>query len=137
MVPKNGKHIRPPAVEFTCRTDASLLDWGAIEMSKDCHANGRLNIDESVYAINYLKLLDIYYALQSFYKDQRGVHIQIQSDNVAAFAYINEMGGIASLIMDALSSDIWQWCLQRNIFVSASYIPGSSKTADFYSRIFF
>jgi len=136
LIKKNGKLIRQGVVNFVCRTDASLLGWGAVDLITSSHANGRWDLNESLYPINYLELLAIFYGLQSFYNGENGVHIQVQSDNVAAVSYINDMGGIASLSMDRLSGDIWQWCLLRDIFLSAIYIPGSSNTADYYSRNF-
>ena len=39
--------------------------------------------------------------------------------------------------MDLLASELWQWCLQKDIFISASFIPGISNVdADFNSRNF-
>ena len=47
------------------------------------------------------------------------------------------MGGMASIEMDLLAKKIWNWCLERNIFVSAAFIAGSSNVlADFSSRNF-
>lgn len=79
----------------------------------------------------------MFFALQALYSSACDVHIEIQCDNVAAVTYLNEMGGMASLDMDRLATDIWDWCLERNIFVSAIYIPGKLNVhADFYSRNF-
>ena len=38
--------------------------------------------------------------------------------------------------MDLLAKQILQWCLQREIYISAIYCPGIQNTADFYSRNF-
>ena len=46
------------------------------------------------------------------------------------------MGGITSEPMDLLATDIWEWCLLRQIHISAVYVPGCQNTADFYSRNF-
>ena len=59
LVKKNGKLIRQGEVNFVCRTDASLLGWGAIDLITSSHANGRWNMDESLYPINYLEMLAI------------------------------------------------------------------------------
>ena len=65
------------------------------------------------------------------------VHVSVQSDSTCAIAYVNNMGGIGSLIMDLLASELWQWCLQKDIFISASFIPGIFNVdADFNSRNF-
>ena len=57
-------------------------------------------------------------------------------DNVSAVKYINDMGGMTSKSMDSLAKDIWAWCLDRGIFISAIHIPGIYNSADFYSRNF-
>ena len=97
---------------------------------------GRWNFEETKHSINYLELLAIKYAIQSLYEKERRVHIEIQSDNISVIKYINDMGGIASEPMDLLATDIWEWCLLRQIHISAVYVPGCQNTADFYSRNF-
>lgn len=84
-----------------------------------------------------MELLAIFYALQAYCLDFNSVHVSIQSDNSCAIAYLNCMGGMASREMDVLAKKIWNWCLVRDIFVSASYIPGTLNVrADFSSRNF-
>jgi hypothetical protein len=34
------------------------------------------------------------------------------------------MGGIKSLICDRLASELWNWAIDRRLWVSATYIPG-------------
>lgn len=133
----NGKDIRPKPVNITCRTDASLLGWGGVDISDQSYANGRWNVGESENSINFLELKAMFYTLQSLYDSRCDVHIEIQSDNVCAVTYVNDMGGMTSKKMDRLSSDIWNWCIQRRIYLSAVYIPGIlNTTADYYSRNF-
>ena len=61
--------------------------------------------------------------------------LYIQSYSQCAITYVNNMGGIGLLIMDFLASELWQWCLQKDIFITASFIPGISDVdADFNSR---
>lgn len=133
---KNGKRIRPEKVHVRCRTDASLDGWGAIDLNSDTYTNGRWTSQEATYYINHLELLAIFYALQSLYKDKQGIHIEFQSDNICAVKYVMDMGGISSTSLDRLARDIWQYSLRRNIFLSASYIPGIQNTADYFSRNF-
>ena len=84
-----------------------------------------------------MELLAVFYALQALYEKERNLHIQIQSDNVSCIKYCNDLGGIVSEDMDLLANEIWQWCLQRNIYISAIYhCPGIQNTADFYSQNF-
>ena len=133
---KNGKKIRPCKAVKHCRTDASFQGWGAIDLDSNEYAQGRWNLQESSHSINYLELMATFYALQSLYKNDRGLHIEIQSDNTSCIKYINDLGGIVSEDMDLLATHIWQWCLQRDIYISAIYCPGIQNTADYYSRNF-
>lgn len=72
-----------------------------------------------------------------FFKSNVNLHIGIKVDNTIAVAYINNMGGITSEDMDFLASSIWDWCLERNIWLSAQYIPGvDNHLADYSSRVF-
>lgn len=133
---KNGKRIRPFSIQSRCRTDASKQGWGCEELDTERYSNGRWNPEESALSINYLELLAIFYALQSLYVHHCNVHIEIQSDNISAIKYINDMGGMTSTSMDLLAKDIWQWCIERKINLSAIHVPGVLNTADFYSRNF-
>lgn len=134
---KNGKNIRPGDVDFICRTDASLQGFGGMDIkSKQC-TSGRWTLEESQYSINYLELLAIFYVLKALYSRIDNKHIEIQTDNVSAKAYINDFGGMESGQMDGLAIQIWNWCLERNIHISAIHIAGEDNVdADFYSRNF-
>lgn len=134
---KNGKRIRPEKPTVFLQTDASLLGWGSYNYNTGISVGGRWNENEIIFSINYLELLAIFYALQAFCEGLRNVHVSIQSDSTSAIAYINNMGGIASFQMDQLAFQIWQWCLVREIYISASFIPGVLNIrADFASRNF-
>jgi len=133
---KNGKVIRPTTPSVVCRTDASFGGWGTVELDTDRCANGRWRIDESQHSINVLELLAIFYALQSLYVNFHDTHIEIQSDNITAISYVNAMGGMTSDLLNSIAKDIWEWCLARNIFVTATHVPGVMNTADYYSRNF-
>ena len=134
---KNGKRIRPKNVDIFCRSDASFLGWGAYELTSEQIVNGRWTEDELQFSINYLELLAIFYALQSLFVSMSDVHIHFQCDNTCAVFYIKNFGGMCSIQMDNLAGDIWQWCLDRNIYISASHLSGAENfTADFLSRNF-
>ena len=136
VISKNGKKIRPPKVSLRCRTDASLTGWGAIDMTSKISAQGRWSATEASFHINHLELLAMFFALQSLYSSKCSVHIEIQSDNVSAVSYCNDFGGMASEAMDSVARMMWNWCIERDIHISAVYIPGCLNTADFFSRNF-
>ena len=57
-------------------------------------------------------------------------------DNTTSCAYINKFGG-KKTELDKLARDIWFWCLERKIHLSAAHVPGVSNTeADEMSRKF-
>ena len=71
-------------------------------------------------------------AKKSYSKNKISIHVKILMDNPTA---INRMGGLSS-IPASLVFDIWQWCLQRKIPISAQHIPGiQNSTADHESRV--
>ena len=51
-------------------------------------------------------------------------HTSLQMDNMTACHYINHTGGTVSINLCMLDLDMWKWCKQRNIHISAVYIPG-------------
>ena len=79
---------------------------------------------EQFLHINCLELLAGSFAIKCFAKDKTNIHIQLLMDNVTALTFINKMGGTKSRVLASLSRDLWQWCLQRQITVSATHIPG-------------
>ena len=105
-------------------SDASDTGWG-------CHsdgicANGKWTSDEQTFHINYLELLAIFFALKSLCADVNNTHIRIFTDNATAMAYINHMGGMKSKVCDLLAKNIWSWCQDRTIWLSAAHIAGKS-----------
>lgn len=74
--------------------------------------------------INCLELLAGSFAIKCFAKDKTNIHIQLLMDSVTALTFINKMGGTKSRALTSLSRDLWQWCLQRQITVSVTHIPG-------------
>ena len=47
------------------------------------------------------------------------------------------MGGMTSPVMDKLAMQIWEWCIERDIYLSVSHICSELNTAtDFSSRNF-
>lgn len=134
---KNGKSIRPRIVDISCQSDASLSGWSCFDLNSQQYVNGRWSYLESKRHINHLELLAIWFGLNCFYSNRKDCHIHFYSDSVTAVTYINNMGGMTSNILNKLSQDIWEWCLNRNIYLSASFLKGSDNViADFHSRNF-
>lgn len=119
--------------ELTLTTDASNLGWGAVSL--DNKTGGYWNLEEQQHHINYLEMKAVLLGLQSLCSNVSNKHIRIQSDNTTTVAYLNAMGGIKSQDCNDMAFQIWDWCSQRNIWLSASHIPGSKNVeADRESR---
>ena len=120
--------------QITLTSDASLEGWGCTCLNEK--TVGRWNEHESCHHINYLELLGAFFALQSFADKVCNKSVQLLLDNTTAVSYINNMGGKQPQL-NALASDIWHWCLKRQIWLSSSHIPGvCNMGTDFESRHF-
>lgn len=118
-------------------SDASESGWGASVYRTSHKTGGRWNFFESGNHINYLELLGAFFALKCFLKDSKDLHVQILMDNMTGIAYINNMGGCKSPQCDTLAKEIWEWCINKNIWVSATFLPGKHNVvADRCSRHF-
>ncbi|XP_068674488.1 uncharacterized protein [Montipora foliosa] len=109
--------------DFILTADASKIGWGAV--CGDNKTGGCWDLDEQQYHINYLESKAVLLGLKSLCSGTQNKHIRIQSDNTTTVAYLNAMGGIKSLNCNDMAIQIWEWCSQRNIWISASHIPGS------------
>ncbi|XP_032904474.1 uncharacterized protein LOC116990664 [Amblyraja radiata] len=129
--------VNQPSVVL--QTDVSALGWGVTDTNSSC--GGRWNVHEAlilqVHGINYLELLGAVYGLKAYCSTMHDLHVQLQFDNTTAVAYVNHMGGIKSVSCDKLVNLIWHWCIARNIWISAIYLPGRyNMVADTRSRKF-
>ena len=75
---------------------------------------------EREHYINYLELLAATFAVKAFTKDQEDIHVHLRMDNRTAVFYVNHMGGTHSPTM---STQLWRWCLEKNLALSAEYLP--------------
>ena len=133
--------ISPPPIILEMKTDASTGDfspnsfggWEATCEGIQC--GGAWDTIEQTYHINTRELLAIYFALRSFRSLCENKHVRILSDNTTAIGTVNKMGSSKSLINNEISKDIWQFCEQNKIWVTATYIPGTENDiADTESR---
>ena len=103
-------------------TDASLTGWGcSCEIGK---TGGHWDHVEAQNNINVLELKAALLALQSFVKDKSDLHIRLMMDNTTAVACISKMGTSHSIACNLFTQDIWRFCIQRNMSISAAYVPG-------------
>ena len=119
--------------QITLFSDSSKKGWGAHNGKESI--GGEWSLSEQEYHINYLELLALFFALKSFCSLVRNQHVRVFTDNSTAMVYVNKMGGTRSPLCNQLTKDIWSWCQERNIWISAGFVPGKDNTvADHRSR---
>ena len=124
------KNIIVPSPDIMLTTDASTKGWGAV-LGRN-KTGGLWDKDEREYHINYLEMKAVILGLQSLCGNITQKHIRILSDNTTTVAYINAMGGVKSQRCNEMAQQIWNWCIKRDIWLSACHIP----QADTESRKF-
>ena len=118
-------------------TDASKKGWGWARRDTNEQGGGRWNQEETELHINVLELKAVYLSLRSLCKEDSHIHIRIMSDNSTTVANINKQGSVKSAPCDRMARYIWQFALERNIWLSAAHCPGATNVeADLASRIF-
>ena len=129
----NGRPMQPGPPDLTLESDASMLGWGASMLGSA--TGGLWSSTERNLHINVLEMLAGTFAIKTFAKDHSNIHIRLKMDNTSAVAYVNHMGGTQSHKLSDAAKDLWTWCLNKGMTVSAEYLPGElNTTADFYSR---
>ena len=112
-----------------------MQGWGATCQGKT--TNGKWSSQESIQHINLLELKAAFLGLKTFLKNQSHKVVLVTLDNSMAVAYLNNKGGTHSVPLMSLALEIWTWCLQRNVLISAQHVPAKENTiADLESRTF-
>lgn len=58
-----------------------------------------------------------------------------KTDNSTVLSHIDTMGGMHSKQLNDHPIKIWNWCIKREIFIAAQYLPGCENFyADLLSR---
>ena len=115
-------------------SDSSMIGYGAHDVTNNTKISGVWSVEEKENHINFLELKAAFLALKAFCNGANDEHIQLYLDNTTAIKYLNKMGGRKKLL-NKLAKDIWLWCIERNIWLSAFFIKGTSNlTADALSR---
>lgn len=119
--------------DFCIFTDASMTGWGcAWDKGR---TGGNWKEEEAKSHINVLELKAGLLSLQSFVKDMSSVHVRLMMDNTTAVACLNKMGTSHSRECNIVTKEIWNFCIEKNIWLSAAYVPGKENVcADLESR---
>ncbi|CAG2213825.1 unnamed protein product [Mytilus edulis] len=120
--------------DFILKTDSSSKGWGAVVQDTLLETKGFWSYEEQKNHINFLELKAVLLALKWFCSSREKIHIQVYVDNMVALNYINKMGG-RILKLNTLTKELWNWCINRKIWVTAFYLPGVANIeADRLSR---
>lgn len=114
-------------------SDASTSGWGAICNGRSAY--GLWNFSERNNHINFPELMAAFLALKSFAREDKDCQILLRIDNIVAISYINKMGGIKYTYLNEITRSIWEWCIDRNIWIFAEYVASKENPADKESRI--
>ena len=120
--------ITPQIPHLTLTTDSSLTGWGAVIEGTSSVASGRWSFQESQLHINFLELKAILLGLQSLCSHLTNCTIKVLCDNTTAVSYIRSMGGSKSRNCNDITREILIWCMQRQLALSISHIPGKLNT---------
>ena len=74
--------------------------------------------------INCLEMLAATLAVKCYAKDRHNFHIMLKMDNMSALTYINKKRGTISPELSNLAKQLWLWCMESNISLSAKHPPG-------------
>ena len=130
------KHLAYGNPSLVIHADASLQGYGACIKAENLKTNGVWSSEEQKLHINVLELKACKLALLAFCCHKHDIHVRIYTDNTTCCAYINKYGGKSSEL-DELAREIWLWCIDRHIHLSAAHIAGVENVeADKLSRKF-
>ena len=124
-------HGDPTIVVFT---HVSSTGWGC--SLNNISTGGNWTAEEANNHLNYLELLGIFLALQSFSLTIKGQLVKVMVDNITALSDLNHMGTSSSEKRSDLAKEIWLWCAEQNIWLTAVHVPGVGNVeADRQSRL--
>jgi ribonuclease HI len=133
-----SRPFRPPSPTHTLYTDASLTGWGAYCPQLDAHLSGRWS-NQTLSSHRHIQELELQAVINALTQLSLppSASIHLYTDNIACKAYITKWGGRRSPQMRALSFQLWELCLRRQVSLDAvSYIKSQDNhIADQLSRL--
>jgi len=135
LITWNGRAMTTPMPDLLITTDASMEGWGA--HCEGVTTQGRWTQQEKLKHINFLELTAACFAVQAFTKHKQKLRVHLRADNTTTVAQINKMGGARSKDLMTVTKQLWDYCLSRQILLTAEYLPGVlNSIADEQSRSF-
>ena len=128
------RSLAPFVPQIIVTTDSSGSGWGGFT-SQDEEASGFWTDAESELHINVLETLAVIFCFQCFFRHVQDVSILVRSDNTTTVSYINHLGGVHAPEISDQIIKLYEFCLERNISIKATYLKGKKNTrADSLSR---
>ena len=127
------RKIRLGKPVVTVVTDSSDNGWGAV-CGEDT-TRGLWSLQERELHTNIKETMAVLLGLQTYVKHFSHCKIRCLTDNTTAVAYVNHKGGSQSPPCDRIAKEIWEFCEERDLWVTAAHIPGRENVeADRESR---
>ncbi|KAB0790104.1 hypothetical protein PPYR_15571, partial [Photinus pyralis] len=80
-------------------------------------------------------LMAVFNGISAFTPHLRNLNILIRPDNTTGISCINRMGSVSHTRLNMISRQIWDWCEERNLWISAAYVSSKENwKADAESR---
>jgi len=109
----NDVHSDHSEPDFVLFTDVSLTDW--VCSCKISRTGGHWDYTESQSNINVLEVKAALLTLQSFAREKASIHVRLMMDNTTAVVCVSKMGTSHLVQCNAVTKEIWQFCIKRNI----------------------
>ena len=126
----NVTNHRNPSVYIY--SDASNHAWGSYMCNKE--TGGHWDESEIDCHINIKEILAVKFSLKSFVSNLRSISVKIYIDNTTIVAAIRHMGTSHSDIINKYTKDVWEWCIERDIWLIPTYVCSWDNFADLPSR---
>lgn len=117
------KHISRGPPDLVLFSDASTKAWGGFNQTDNMRTGGEWSVEEQESHINILELKACQLTIQSFCKKVEKQHVRIYMDNTTSCSYITKFGG-KKPELDSIARDIWNWCIKKQIHLSAAHVAG-------------
>ena len=119
----NGNPIVPDLIIFY---DASKMSWGAV--SNGVRTNKKWSAQEKMLHKNVLELKGVLLAIEALLKKQSQITVSLNMDNSTAVSYINHKRGTHSMELILLTLELWDWCMLKDIYLTAQHVPGRTNS---------